>query len=76
MGVGKLPEYTAALRDAGMDAETPVALVEKGTRPGQQVATGTLATIVAARDEAGISPPAITVIGGVAGLWDGVEGEP
>ncbi|MCF2164381.1 uroporphyrinogen-III C-methyltransferase [Halobacterium salinarum] len=76
MGVGKLPEYTAALRDAGMDAETPVALVEKGTRPGQQVATGTLATIVAARDKAGISPPAITVIGGVAGLWDGVEGEP
>ncbi|MCF2241584.1 uroporphyrinogen-III C-methyltransferase [Halobacterium salinarum] len=76
MGVGKLPEYTAALRDAGMDPETPVALVEKGTRPGQQVATGTLATIVAARDEAGISPPAITVIGGVAGLWDGVEGEP
>ncbi|MDL0142858.1 uroporphyrinogen-III C-methyltransferase [Halobacterium salinarum] len=76
MGVGKLPEYTAALRDAGMDPETPVALVEKGTRPGQQVATGTLATIVAARDEAGISPPAITATGGVAGLWDGVEGEP
>ena len=69
MGVGKLPQYTAALREAGMDPETPVALIEKGTRPGQQVATGTLDTVVDARDEAGISPPAVTVIGGVAGLW-------
>ena len=78
MGVGKLPQYTAALREAGMDPETPVALIEKGTRPGQQVATGTLDTIVDARDEVGISPPAVTVIGGVAGLWaeDAENGEP
>jgi len=69
MGVGKLPDYTQALREAGMDPKTPVALVEKGTRPGQQVATGTLDTIVDARDEAGIEPPAVTVVGGVAGLW-------
>jgi len=69
MGVGKLPDYTQALRDAGMDPETPVALIEKGTRPGQRVATGSLDTIVNARDEAGVSPPAVTVIGGVAGLW-------
>ncbi|MGB9964510.1 uroporphyrinogen-III C-methyltransferase [Halobacterium hubeiense] len=68
MGVGKLPDYTRALREAGMDPETPVALVEKGTRPGQQVATGTLDTIVDARDEVGIEPPAVTVIGGVAGV--------
>ncbi|MCD2203008.1 uroporphyrinogen-III C-methyltransferase [Halobacterium sp. KA-6] len=68
MGVGKLPDYTQALREAGMDPETPVALVEKGTRPGQKVATGTLDTIVEARDEAGIKPPAVTVIGGVAGV--------
>ena len=67
MGVGKLPEYTAALREAGMDPETPVALVERATWPDQRVATGTLDTIVDARDEAGIEPPAITVIGDVAG---------
>jgi len=66
MGVGKLPEYTTALLDAGMESGTPVALVERGTWPGQQVATGTLATIVDARDDAGIEPPAITVIGDVA----------
>ena len=67
MGVGKLPDYTAALREADMDSETPVALVERATWPDQQVATGTLDTIVDARDEVGIEPPAITVIGEVAG---------
>jgi uroporphyrin-III C-methyltransferase len=66
MGVGKLPEYTRELLDAGMAPDTPVALVERGTWPDQQVASGTLDTIVAARDEAGIEPPAVTVIGDVA----------
>jgi len=66
MGVGKLPMYTAELRSAGMDPETPVALVERATWPDQRVATGTLGTIVDVRDEAGIEPPAITVIGDVA----------
>ena len=66
MGVGKLPEYTAALREAGMDPETPVALVERATWPGMAVATGTLDDIAAVRDAEGIEPPAITVIGEVA----------
>ncbi|WP_276254964.1 uroporphyrinogen-III C-methyltransferase [Halomontanus rarus] len=72
MGVGRLPDYTAALREAGMDAGTPVALIERGTRPGQRVATGTLETIVEVRDGAGISPPAVTVIGDVAGSREAV----
>ncbi|MFC6864051.1 uroporphyrinogen-III C-methyltransferase [Halomicroarcula sp. GCM10025817] len=67
MGVGKLPDYTAALLEAGMEPETPVALVERATRPDQRVATGTLETIVEVRDAEGIEPPAITVIGDVAG---------
>ena len=66
MGVGKLPDYTAALREAGMAPDTPVALVERATWPGMQVATGTLDDIVAVRDAEGIEPPAITVIGEVA----------
>jgi uroporphyrin-III C-methyltransferase len=66
MGVGKLPDYTAALREKGMAPETPVALVERATWPDMRVATGTLETIVDVRDEAGIEPPAITVIGAVA----------
>ena len=72
MGVGKLPEYTATLRDAGMDPATPVALVERATWPDMAVATGTLDNIVAVRDDAGIEPPAITVIGAVAGTRERV----
>ncbi|PSQ27330.1 uroporphyrinogen-III C-methyltransferase [Halobacteriales archaeon QS_9_68_17] len=66
MGVGKLPDYAQALREAGKNPGTPVALVERGTWPDMRVATGSLDTIVDARDEAGIEPPAITVIGDVA----------
>jgi uroporphyrin-III C-methyltransferase len=72
MGVTRLPEYTAALIEAGMDADTPVAMVERATRDDQQVATGTLETIVEARDSVGIEPPALTVIGDVAGSRDRV----
>jgi uroporphyrin-III C-methyltransferase len=72
MGVGRLPDYTDALLEAGTNPETPVALVERGTWPGQRVATGTLETIVDARDEAGIEPPAVTVIGDVAGTRERV----
>ena len=67
LGVVKLPGYTTALREAGMDPETPVALVERATWPEMRVATGTLDTIVDVRDREGIEPPAITVVGDVAG---------
>ena len=73
MGVTRLPQYTQALIDAGMDPETPVAMVERATWPDQQVATGTLETIVDARDEVGITPPALTIIGEVAGIREDVR---
>lgn len=66
MGVGKLPEYTNALIEAGIDPETPVALIERGTWSDGRIAGGTLETIVSVRDREGIEPPAVTVIGGVA----------
>ncbi len=74
MGVGKLPDYVAELRRAGLDADVPVALVERATWPDMRVATGTLGTIVDVRDEAGIRPPAITVIGEVAATRERVLG--
>ena len=73
MGVGKLPAYTGELLDAGMDPETPAALVERATWPGQRVAVGTLETIVDVRDREEIEPPAITVIGGVAATRERVR---
>ena len=70
MGVGKLPMYTEELLSAGMAPETPVGLVERATWPAQRVALGTLESIVDVRDERGIEPPAITVIGDVAATRD------
>ena len=74
MGVGKLPAYTAELLGAGLDPDTPVALVERATWPDMRVATGTLDTIVDVRDAEGIEPPAITVVGAVAATRDRVRG--
>jgi uroporphyrin-III C-methyltransferase len=74
MGVGKLPDYTATLRGAGMGGDVPVALVEHASRPDQRVVTGTLDTIVEIADGEGIEPPAVTVIGQVVGereqVWE------
>ncbi|WP_332897468.1 uroporphyrinogen-III C-methyltransferase [Haladaptatus sp. CMSO5] len=73
MGVGKLPNYTKALLEAGMAPDTPVALIERATWPDMRVAMGTLDTIVNVRDEEGIKPPAITVIGEVAATREKVQ---
>jgi uroporphyrin-III C-methyltransferase len=73
MGVGRLPEYARALREAGMEPDTPIALVERATWPGMRVATGTLGDAVETRDGAGIEPPAVTVIGDVAATRDRVR---
>jgi uroporphyrin-III C-methyltransferase len=72
MGVGRLPDNTAALRTAGVDPETPVAMVERATLPDERVVTGTLDTIVDRADESGIEPPAVTVVGDVVGVRETV----
>jgi uroporphyrinogen III methyltransferase/synthase len=70
MGVGNLPEIVGSLRAAGRAAETPIALIRWGTRPEQEVVTGTLDTIeavLAARPQP-LRPPAIIVVGDVVAL--------
>jgi uroporphyrinogen III methyltransferase/synthase len=70
MGVGNLPQIVAKLIEHGRDARTPVAVVEQGTEASQKTVTGTLADIVAKAREAGIKPPAVTVVGEVVALRD------
>jgi len=72
MGVGRLPDNAAALRAAGVDPSTPVAMVERATLPDERVVTGTLGTIVDRADEAGVEPPAVTVVGEVVGVRETV----
>ncbi|MEA2374354.1 MAG: uroporphyrinogen methyltransferase / synthase [Thermoleophilaceae bacterium] len=72
MGVGNLERIASALVGAGRPAEEPVAVVERGTLPGQRTVTGSLADIAARVAEAGLAPPAITVVGPVARLRGGL----
>lgn len=66
MAVTTLPAITAALLRYGMAPQTPAATIENGTLVHQRVVRGTLADIAATVTDAGMSPPAVTVIGAVA----------
>jgi uroporphyrinogen III methyltransferase/synthase len=68
MGVEALPDIAARLQENGRDPQTPVALVQWGTWTRQQVVTGTLATIVDEVKRAGLTPPAVCVVGEVVRL--------
>ncbi|MCO8246502.1 MULTISPECIES: uroporphyrinogen-III C-methyltransferase [unclassified Haladaptatus] len=80
MGVRRLPDNVTALRNAGLPEDTPTAMIEKATRDDEFTVTGTLDTIVERRDEVGIEPPAVTVVGDVVSVRDRVaeflEGAP
>jgi uroporphyrin-III C-methyltransferase/precorrin-2 dehydrogenase/sirohydrochlorin ferrochelatase len=63
MAVGRLAQVCEALIRAGRDAETPVAVVQEGTLPGQATVFTTLAW--AAHDTAHVQAPAVVVVGEV-----------
>jgi uroporphyrinogen III methyltransferase / synthase len=66
MGVKRLAEIAAGLIDAGRPADEPSAVIERGTLPEQRAVTAPLSEIAEAAAEAGIGPPAVTVVGPVA----------
>jgi uroporphyrinogen III methyltransferase / synthase len=68
MGVGNLQGIARRLIEGGRSEDEPVAVVERGTLAGQRTVTGTLADVHARVAEAGIRPPAITLVGPVARL--------
>ena len=68
MGVGTLEAVCRTLVSAGLPPHTPAAVIADAARPTMRVVRGDVATIAAAAREAGIAPPAITVIGAVAGI--------
>lgn len=65
MGVAALPQISAALVSGGMDPDTPAACVADGGMPSMRSVTATVTTLAAAADQAGLRPPAVTVIGDV-----------
>jgi len=68
MGVKALPRIAERLVAGGRPPEEPVAVVERGTLPGQKTFAGTLGDI--AERAAGARAPAITLVGPVAALHD------
>lgn len=68
MGIGNLPQIVEQLVAHGRPADTPVALVRWGTMSEQRTVSGTLADIAEKAKAAGLRPPAVTIVGSVAGL--------
>jgi uroporphyrin-III C-methyltransferase/precorrin-2 dehydrogenase/sirohydrochlorin ferrochelatase len=70
MAVDTLPAIAAALIDGGLAGRTPVVCVQDGGLAAQRVLTATLTTVADIAREAGLRPPAVVVVGEVAGLVD------
>ena len=68
MGVANLPTIAARLTAAGRPADEPAAIVANGTLPTQRVWRATLADVAAMAETNDVRPPAIVVVGEVAGL--------
>ncbi len=68
MGTRQLRDNMRRLINHGLPADTPVALIRWGTRPDQEVLTGTVGTIATLVAERRFEPPAIAVVGEVVRL--------
>ncbi len=71
MGVTKAETIAGNLIEHGRGAETPVAVIENGTRETQKVVKGALGDLPRLLEAGGIKGPALLVIGEVAALADG-----
>lgn len=68
MGVTAMPAIVEGLLQAGMDPDTPAAMVENGTTSAQRRCDATLATLPERAAAMGIHSPAIIVVGEVCAL--------
>lgn len=68
MGVNRLERVCARLRERGLAADTPAAVVERASRPRQRTVCGTLQTLPALAAEARVQGPALIIVGSVVTL--------
>lgn len=68
MAVATIGEICAGLLAAGMPADTPAAVVERGATARQRTVRAALAGIAHEARQANIQSPAVLVVGAVAGL--------
>ena len=68
MGLSTLPVIMRGLLDAGINPDTPAAVLERGTTAGQRRVLATVSTLEEETDRARIKAPAIIVVGEVCRL--------
>ena len=71
MGVAKAETIAEKLIEHGRERDTPVAVIENGTRGNQKIVKGALGYLPRLIDAGEIKGPALLVIGEVAALADG-----
>jgi len=74
MGVKNAGNIAARLMEHGRSPETPVAAIQMAFWHDENVAVGTLGTIVQEMERAGIKPPATLVVGEVVRLRERIGG--
>lgn len=70
MSVASTPLIAEGLMQAGMSADMPAAMIERGTLPTQRKLVATVGTIAQRMQEEHISSPAIFIVGAVCALSD------
>lgn len=68
MGMSTLDTIANGLLDAGMEPDTPAAIIEKGTTASQRVLSTDLAHLKETADANNAAAPAVIVVGHTAGL--------
>ena len=68
MGVRDLERLATALVHRGLRADTPAAIVERATLPGQRVVRGDIESLARLADEHRIESPAVIVVGETTAL--------
>ena len=68
MGLNRLPQIMERLVQTGAEENTPVAVISKGTMPGQRIVRGDIQTIADKVNDAKLESPAIIVVGENAAL--------
>ncbi len=66
MGVSTAAVVSQRLVEHGLAASTPVAVIENGTRPEQRIVTATLGELGDRLQSAGVTGPALIIVGEVA----------
>ncbi len=75
MGVASAERIARRLQEEGRGQDTPVKIIENGTRPEERILGATLGSLAAVVEAERVRPPALIVIGEVAALADVKEGE-